>query len=190
MAELTYSCSVNQGFNFHPDAQEYVGHLTKLKVGGKEMKADLAVTTPEDITGDNVKVVGVMSSIYWGGGMAEPIEMTAQVSVTNKQELMLLQHSDLSDTSVEFQFIIFAYDQKKKKFYQALHCNDTDLKGLIFKSGSELHLAIDADQSMEVENPPNFYFSLGVMPKEEEQSVHLAVSVDGKFVKQWGIKVA
>lgn len=114
MSELSFSCSVHQGFNFYPDAQDYVGHLTKLKVAGKDIKADLEVTTPEDIKGDNVKVVGVMSSIFWDGGIAAPVELSAQVSVTNKQEIMLLTHSDLSDTSVEFQFKIFAYDQTKK----------------------------------------------------------------------------
>ncbi|MBU1341549.1 MAG: hypothetical protein KKE44_12075 [Proteobacteria bacterium] len=189
MPSTSYYCSVSQGFNFYPDAQEIVGHIAKLKVAGKELKADLEVTTPEDITGDNVKVVGIMSGISWDGGMADPIEFQCQVSVKNKQELMVLQHSDLSDTSVEFQFKVFEYDPVKKKYFPAFHTDDTDLKGLVAKSGSDLHLNIDMDESGEVANPINFALSLGVMPEDEKQDIHMAASVDGKFVKAWGIKV-
>ena len=189
MAAVNYYCSVDQGFNFYPDAQELVGHIAKLKIAGKELKADLAVTTPEAITGDNVKVVGVMSGINWEGGMADQIMFTCQVSVTNKQELMVLQHSDLSDTTVEFQFKVFEYDPVKKKFFPAFHTNDVALKGLVAKSGGDLALNIDPDQSTEVMNPINFSLSLGVMPEDEQQDVHLAASVDGKFVKAWGVTV-
>lgn len=189
MPASNYYCNVDQGFNFYPDAQDTIGHITKLKVAGKEIKADLAVTNPEDITGDNVKVAGVMSGIDWEGGMADPIIFSCQVSVTNKQELTVLQHSDLSDTSVEFQFMVFQYDPVKKKYFQAFHSNDTDLKGLVAKSGGDLHLGIDQDQSTEVMNPINFTLSLGVMPEDEKMDVHIAVSVDGKFVKNWGVTV-
>ncbi len=189
MPATNYYCNVDQGFNFYPDAQDYIGHIAALKVAGKEIKADLEVTNPEDITGDNVKVAGIMSGINWEGGIADPIDISCQVSITNKQELMILQHSDLSDTTVEFQFKVFEYDPIKKKYFPAFNTDDKDLKGLISKSGSELHLSIDQDQSTEVMNPLNFALSLGVMPKEEKQDIHMAVSVDGKFVKAWGIKV-
>ena len=190
MPASNYSCSVNQGFNFYPDAHDYVGHIAKLKIGEKEFAVDLEVSNPEDIKGDGVKVVGVMSDINWEGGIVDPIDFSCQVSVTNKQDLMLLQHSDLSDTTVEFQFKVFEYDPVKKKYFPSFHTGDADVKGLIAKSGSELSLNIDADQSTEVMNPINFALSIGIMPKEEKQDIHMAVSVDGKFVKAWGVTVA
>ncbi len=189
MAATSYYCSVDQGFNFRPDAQDYVGHLTKLKVAGKEISADLEVTNPEEITGDNVKVVGVMSQIDWAGGIAEPINIECQVSIKNKQTIALLQDSDLSDTSVEFQFKIYEYDPAKKKYFMCLHSNDTDLKGLIAKEGSSLDMHVDLDASGEVVNPINFTFSIGIMPADEKQDIHKAVSVDGKYVQAWGVAV-
>jgi hypothetical protein len=189
MASTNLNCDVYQAFNFQPDIQNSIGHIAKLKVAGKELKADMEVTNPEDIKGDNVKVVGVMSGISWEGGIADPISFSCQVSVTNKQELMVLQHSDLSSTEVEFQFKVFEYDPVKKQYFPSFHTDDADLKGLIEKSGGDLNLNIAQDQSTEVMQPLNFEFFLGVMPKEEKQDVKMAVSVDGKFAKAWGVKV-
>ncbi len=189
MADTSFFCSVDQGFNFYPDAQDNVGHLIKMKVAGKDLSADLEVTNPEDITGDNVKVVGVMSSIEWEGGIADAIHIDAQISVTNKQEIAILQDSDLSDTSVEFQFAVYEYDPKKKKYFAAFHSNDTDLKGLIEKNGSELSLRVEREASTEVMNPINFAFSIGIMPEDTKQDLHKAVSVDGKYVQAWGVTV-
>ena len=59
MAELNFVCSVSQGFNFQKDEQDLVGHITSLKIGGKELKADFNVTNPENIS-ENVKVVGIV----------------------------------------------------------------------------------------------------------------------------------
>lgn len=190
MADMNFSCSIDQGFNFHPDAQDYVGHLTTLTIGGVELSANLEVTDPTDSTGDNVPVVGVISDIYWNGGYADGINLSAQVNVNNKTELAKLQHSDLSNTEVLFSFKIYAYDQAAKKFYLAFHSNDADLEGLVEKHGSELNLNIEMDASPEVANPLNFTLTLGVMPKEIAMEAHVAVSDTDKFVKQWGVQVS
>lgn len=190
MADMSFDCSIDQGFNFHPDEQDYVGHLTTLTIGGVEMAANMKVTDPTDSTGDNVPVVGVLSDIYWNGGYADGISFSAQVNVDNKTELAKLQHSDLSNTEVLFSFKVFAYDQAAKKFYLALHSNDADLEGLVEKQGSELNFNIDMVESPEVANPLNFTLTLGVMPKEVAMEIHMAVSDTDKFVKQWGVQVS
>jgi len=189
MAATNYYCSVDQGFNFRPDAQDYVGHLTTITVAGKEISADLEVTNPEDITGDNVKVAGVMAQLEWAGGIAEPIHIDCQVSIKNKQTIALLQDSDLSDTSVKFQFKIYEYDPAQKKYFMALHSNDTDLEGLIAKNGTDLDMHVELDASAEVGSPINFAFSIGIMPADKKQDIHKAVSVDGKYVQNWGVTV-
>ena len=65
MASTNLTCDVSQGFNFKKDVQSLVGHITSLKIGDKEYNKDLTVTVSTDISGDKVKVVGVMSNIYW-----------------------------------------------------------------------------------------------------------------------------
>ena len=190
MAETSFSCDVSQGFNFKKDAQDIVGHISKLKIGEKDMDVDLAVTNPEDLAGDKIKVVGVVSDIYWEGGFAEPIQFSCQVSNANKKTLAILTNTEMSNTTVEFAFEIYDYDPDEKKYYKAFHTDGAAIKGLVEKSGGSLSIGISTDQSMEVMSPNNFTLSLGVMPEDTEQETHLAFSVSDKVVKRWGVTVA
>ena len=189
MAEVSYSCDVSQGFNFQKDQQTLVGHINKLKVAGKELAVDMAVTNPENVTGDKVKVVGVVSNIYWGGGYADSMQFSCQVSNPNKKTLAVLTQMEMANTMVEFVFTIYDYDPDEKKYYKCFHSNDAVLKGLVQKSGGQLSIFIDADQSQEVMSPKNFTMNLGVMPEDLEQDTHMAISVSDKMVKRWGVTV-
>ena len=190
MAETSFSCDVSQGFNFKKDAQDIVGHISKLKIGEKDMDVDLAVTNPEDLPGDKIKVVGILSDIYWEGGFAQPIQFSCQVSNANKKTLAILTNTEMSNTTVEFAFEIYDYDPDEKKYYKAFHTDGAAMKGLVEKSGGSLSIAISMDQSMEVMSPNNFTLTLGVMPEDTEQETHLAFSVSDKLVKRWGVTVA
>ena len=188
MAELSYSCSVRQGFNFEKDAQILVGHINSLTVGGEPITADIEVTDPLNVTA-RVKVVGVVSMISWEGGYADPVQFSCQVSLANKQKLSLLTHTKMSDTSVSYKFTTHDYDPVLKKYYKCFWA-EADLTGLVQKSGGSLNLYISADQSMEVVSPKNFTLSIGIMPTEDKaQEIHAAVSEPAKFVKQWGVAV-
>ncbi|WP_185236183.1 hypothetical protein [Teredinibacter franksiae] len=191
MASTSFSCSVNQGFNFEKDSQEVVGHLTSLKIGGKEFAKDIEVMDPTAIKDNTkIKVVGVLSGIFWNGGYADPLSFNCQVSTTNKQDSVVLQHSDLSDTNVEYGYVVYDYDPVEKVYYKAFHNDTTDLKGLVEKSGGELSLGIEMDQSLEVVSPKNYGLYVGIMPQEEAQTIHYGVSNTGKFTKAWGVTVA
>jgi len=189
MAESSFSCSVSQGFNFQKDSQEVVGHINYLKIGDTELKADIGVTDPEDIS-KTVKVVGVASSIYWNGGYADPLQFSCQVATDNKNLLAALQHKSLANTEVLLEFCIYDYDPKAKKFFKCLHTNDERLQCLVMKSGGQLEMQIDMDQSMEIVSPKNYTFNLGAMPQDVDMAIHLAVSCDGKFAKKFGVPVA
>ncbi len=188
-AGSSYSCSVGQAFNFQKDEQVTVGHINYLKIGDTILASDLNVTDPRDLA-KIVKVFGIVSGISWNGGYADPVNFSAQVSVPNKNKLATLQHKTLSNTEVEVQFSVYDYDPKAKRYYKCFHSNDIKLKGLVLKSGGELAMNIDMDQSSEVPSPKNHTFSLGVMPQDVGQQIHLAVSESAKFVKQWGVAVA
>ncbi|MCF2910449.1 hypothetical protein L1285_19240 [Pseudoalteromonas sp. DL2-H2.2] len=190
MASTNLACSVEQGFNFQKDAQIPVGYITSLKIGDREYKKDLAVTVPTDISGDKVKVVGVISHIFWEGGHADPIIFDCRISTGNKESSAVLQHTSMNDTSVSFSFVVYDYDPQEKTFYPNFHTNEIDLRGLISKVGGELEFGVDLDRADEVTSPKNFSFFLGVMPTEEKQEAHFAVTTSAKFVKKWGVVVA
>lgn len=186
MAAVVKNCSVSQAFNFQKDAQDTVGHITALKIGTQQFNANLEVTDPLDFT-KTVKVVGVLSSIAWEGGFAEPIAFSCQIGVVNKNIAALLTHKDLSNTEVLVKYNVYDFDPKEKVYYKSFHSNDTELKGLIMKSGSALNIAVSEQASSEVPNPLNYTFSLGIMPQQTAQDVHIAVSSTDKLVKKWGV---
>ncbi len=186
-ASISYSCSVSQGFNFLKDAQDRVGHLVSIKIVDNELTPDLNVADPEDLY-NNVKVVGVISSLYWGGGYADFIQLSAQVSTSNKNALAMMMHQTMSNTEVELEFVVFDYDPDAKKYYKCLHTNKVKLKGLVAKSGGELAFNVGMDQSQEVTSPRNFTFQIVINPQEISQELHLAFSESAKSVKKWGIK--
>lgn len=189
MAETSIPCSVSQGFNFQKDAQDSVGHVTALKVGDKEFAADLEITDPENVSGDKVKVVGVMSNIFWNGGFAEGINFSCQISTANKTDASVLTNSELSNTNVEFQFNVYKFDPVEKKYYKAFHSNETALLGIVEKTGSALNISVSEESGYEVTNPLNFDFTIGVNPQETKQDLHLAFSVSAKLAKGWGVQV-
>jgi len=189
MAELSYSCSVSQGFNFQKDEQILVGHINTLKIGETELKADLNITDPEDDT-KLVKVFGITSSIYWAGGYADPIQLDCQVSSDNKNVLAQFQHKSMKNTEVVFAFTTYDYDPKQKKYFKCFHSGDAKLNGLVLKSGGSLAFNIDINQSMEIVSPKNYSFNLGVMPQDLDMAVQIAISVTDKFAKKWGVQVA
>lgn len=189
MAEVSYSCDVSQGFNFQKDEQLVVGHINKVKIGDKQLTEDIGVTDPENVTGDKLDVVGIASSVYWGGGYADLIEFSCQVSNANKKTLAVLTHSEMSDTTVELCFTVYDYDPDEAKYYKCFHTDDDNLEGLVAKSGGRLAVEIDTEQAVEVVSPKNFTFSLGVMPVDKEQDTHVAMSVSDKLVKRWGVGV-
>ncbi|WP_299494620.1 hypothetical protein [uncultured Shewanella sp.] len=190
MARTSYNCDIAQGFNFQKDEQTLVGHINTLSIAGKEFKPDIAVMDPTKINeSGSKKVVGIVSNIDWEGGFANPISFGCQISIDNKQAATLLQHSNLSNTSVSVGFSIYEYDPKAKVYYMNFHTETAPLLGLVNKSGGELNLHIDNDFSTTIVSPKNFYFCLGVMPEDQEQDIHMAVSNTSKFAKKWGVTV-
>jgi hypothetical protein len=188
-AESNYNCSVRQGFNFQKDSQDLVGYITYLKIGDSELTADFNVTDPTNVS-NMVKVVGVVSGAFWNGGYADPLQFTSQISTDNKNAVANLTHKSLSNTDVEISFSIYDYDPKEKKYFACFHSNNNRLKGLVYKTGGELALRVDMDQSMEVVSPRNYSLSIGIMPQDIAQEIFLAISTNGKFVKKWGVSVA
>jgi hypothetical protein len=189
-AESFYQCSVNQGFNFEEDQQDFVGHINNISIGGSDLESDLSVTDPEDV-GNKVKVFGVVSNISWRGGYADPILFNSYVSTENKNTIATLLHSDLSNTEVKLEFTVYSFDPNEKKYYKAFHSDGARLAGLVNKSRVyELDMYIDMDQSTEVMSPRNYLFVIGIIPEDyDSQEIHLAVSPSDKFVKQWGVTV-
>ncbi len=188
MASSNYNCSLRQGFNFEKDAQVTVGHLIKLSIAGTAVPADITLTLPTDLT-NATAVVGVITDISWEGGYADPINIQFNISTKNQTAMLLLKHTDLSDTQVVFQFNIYQFDQVNHVYYLAFTSNETDMNALLLKNGGTLALDIAEANDPTVKSPLNYNAYLGLVPQEAAaQSLSFAVSNTDKFVKVWGVK--
>jgi hypothetical protein len=188
MAEISKSCDVGQAYNFQKDSSVRIGHVTSLKIGDKALDVDQKVKNPIDQS--DIKVVGVLSGVNWGGGFANPVSFSCQVSTSNKTNLKALVHGTLSKIDVEMKFKAYDYDQKAKVYYPSFHSGEETLKGLIDKVNGQLQINIADDQSGEVPSPANYTLSMSVIPQDTQQALHLGFANDMKSAAQWGVAVA
>ena len=185
MPSIDKPCSVFNAFNFKRDVQDRIGHLVSLKIGDKDMTADISLKKPTDEAAE--KCVGVISNLSWSGGLAEPINIAFQVSITNKNEIATLLHTTMKSTVIEWNFNIYEYDKEAKTYFLSFHCNSTAIKGLIETHGSERVFYLSDEPSSEVQKPENYQVVIGTVPEDQQQDIHMAVSNDKKFVKPWGV---
>ena len=185
LAEINYICDVSNGFNFVQQDHKIVGYVECLKIGDLVLNKDFNVTNPLNID-QSIQVFGVISSISWPGGYADPIQFAAQVSLANKQSIAELLLKGISQSDIEFNFCIYEYDDNATSYYKAFSNSNANLKGFIYKSGGEFVVSIDLDQSLEVTSPKNYSFNLGVMPGEELQSITRRFSVKDSLLLSWG----
>jgi hypothetical protein len=187
MPELRKVLDTYQGFNFKKDKQTPVGFLTKLKLGDKELKADLSCKDPTNPTKE-IKAVAVLNDVLWETGITDAVYFTGQVSVDNKQEVALLVYTTMVNVLTEFQFAVYEYDPKAKKYFICFHSNNTDMKGILEKRGEDLNLSVADDASTQIQSPINFTFNSGIKPQPDEQVLQVAVGDGKNFAKAWGLK--
>jgi hypothetical protein len=190
MAQFSKSLDVVQGYNFKKDVQTPVGYITELKIGDVTLKADQTCKDPMAPETD-FAVVGVLSGVMWELGTTDAHYFSGQLSIYNKQQVLMLTYKDLSKVDVEYKFSIYEYDPIEKKYFKCLlPTDDATLKGILEKNGSDLNLSIADDPSREVQSPENYASSVGIKPQPTAQTVTVATSFSDKVVKAWGVTVS
>ena len=80
----------------------------------------MTLGTPLD--GGDVKVVGALSDITWGGdgpGVGDPIHISAEISTENAMQVKAFTHLTQPDDHVTVSFVVYNYDQENKAWYVA-----------------------------------------------------------------------
>ena len=187
MAAKSYYCNLKQGFEFRQDVQDYVGIVTAIKIGQKELKADFSeIISPEDGK-KKVKAVGVISGIDFSGGKSDPISINFNVSTANKVELLTMLDAGLTDVAVTFTFEVWGYDPIKKQYYKVFHNNSEKTEGLVAKSGSDFLLAVSGEADGTVDSPLNFAASIVINPANKAQAFQYANSSAAKATMAFGV---
>ncbi len=185
MARVIEKPDIKQGFNFSKDVNVPCGMIKKLKIGDKELVADLEikdVSSPEGY----IKVVGVCATPFtWDGAQSDCLDMNFQVSNENRAYIRSLLLADMTKIDVTFQFCNYNYDPDAKQYYKSFHCNDSELVGNIKKVNGQLALEVDDEPSLAVQTPMNFPVNLKVEPTKK-QDLHVWSSVTIKNALPWG----
>ena len=187
---VKYKPDEYQGFNFEAGKQQTVGYITAMKVHDKTYPKVLEVTNPEDSAGPKLKVVGVITYISWKGG-SKPIALIARITsrvlqIAGRQTNDTASREVLNDPSVEFEFVIYQYDDKKEKYYKSFHSGSNTLKGLVEKRGGYLDLDVNPSPSEVVSWPRNYELYISIVPHSEAQDLHVAVAHDTTTIEKWG----
>lgn len=187
--KLKYKTSEYQGFNFEAGTKEKVGYITALKIGDKEYPADIKVLNPLDLEGSKLSVVGVVTNIIWYGP-ADAIEFIARVPPRSRKLAGMQAYRLAGSTSpsppIEFEFVVFDYDDEAKKHYKSFHSGSNTLQGVIDKRRGDFEFDLDPTPSEVVAFPRNFELYLSIMPDEKAQDLHVATAHDSSAVKTWG----
>lgn len=174
---------VQQGFNFQTSGQTSVGFLTSLTLGGVAYTPDLTIKVPTNPQTTKA-VVGVLSTQTWNGGVADPIQLKAQISTANKQKVALYQHSP-SNLAAQFTFAVYNYDQVTKMYYLGLTGNGTaSLQAQVVKVGTAVEVTLDTTPGS-VTSPQNWGVAIAFAPVGP-QSLTYRPSSSQSLVKSWG----
>jgi hypothetical protein len=111
-----FECDKDYGFMPDPNAHPRVGYVTAFAGLGlpQALSADLTVTSP--LTGARTPVFGVIETLEWAGGAADPLKIDMYVSQENATQLKALQQSTLTTTKVSaLDYIVLDYDPETKQ---------------------------------------------------------------------------
>jgi hypothetical protein len=153
MAEINFTFNLEQGFRLESDFQGEVGQIANMTIGGQKLPPDLAVAdqTRKLYPGN---VVGVLSEFAWAGGMADSIQIKAQISVKNRFALKNLQSKA---ASVQCELRTFQYDPNSGKWFSPLEFAGGTLNGTL----KEMALS---DTAGSVQTPINYELDFMVIP--------------------------
>ena len=181
-------CSITKGFNLiSPGLIDRVGYLTYLKIGNLECASDITVTDPVNLTGE-LKVIGVVSWLSWNENKDGPVVFAAQVSSNNKDSLTAFGKTDLTGIDIHFGFTLYDLDLKTGKYYPSLSPDNNVLRGIIDVENGHMLYYMSPDSGVDVTDPVNFNFQLGIKPNDTVQKIMTASTPDKNSLKNWGGK--
>jgi hypothetical protein len=187
MPSFSRICDVYQGYNYKKDQQATVGYITKMTVGDVALDVNQTCKNPTQATAD-YKVVAVLQHFDWSAGPTDALCFSGNVSISNKQKLVLLSFSDMVKVTVLFQFTVYEFDPVAEKYFKSATC-DADLKGILEKNNKDLALEVANEPSAEVQSPLNFMFNVSIKPQPSAQKITLASGDAMNVVRAWGIAV-
>ena len=206
MQNLT--CDWKSGFVMDPTKKQRVGYLVAFKGlnMGEFLKPDITVYTPYNSTGNDyaevkiddskkTTVVGVIESFSFGGGVGDPICISAYISAENAENLKAKMKSTLTTTVVkELGWWIANFDEENKKWFEEAYPKEpTKVSGqLNAPGGKDIRLDIAHEPTKVAANIDvnvvSIYFEV-VPAANSTFDLHFATNAQTKYIRNWGLKI-
>ena len=208
MPSFDYPCDWRAGFIMDPNKNQRVGYLVHFEGlnMGEFLKQDIDVFTPYSNSETNyggvtidkehgkATVVGVIENFSWGGGVGDPISISAYISAENAQVLQAKMKGTLDTNTIKkLAWWICDFDAETKVWYEAAYPKDpVNLQGQLNSSGSEVRLMVAPEATRVAPNVQVNVYNLmfEVIPAANSTfMLHFATSGKTNFIKNWGLKV-
>lgn len=208
-----YPCDWKSGFLMDPVKKQRSGYLVNFQGLdlGEFLKQDIEVFTPFNADATyagltapaaqgtsglkKVLCVGVIENFSWGGGVGDPICISAYISAENAQQLQVKQQTTLKTTTItKLSWWIVNFDEETKAWYEEGYPIDPqEVQGQLNAPGkSDIRLAVASEPTKIAANIDvnvyNVYFEI-VPGANKTYDLKFATSTSKQFVKGWGLKV-
>jgi hypothetical protein len=204
---MDYSCDWRAGFVMSPSKKQRVGYLSSfqgLDLGTEFLKPDIEVFTPYSSETasyaaikpkeDKVQCVGVIESLSWGGGVGDPLQISAYISSENAAIITAKLKTTLKTNKVtKLGWWIVNFDEENKAWFEESYPKaPADVQGQINGTGGNLRIVVAEEPTKVANNIDtnvyNIYFE--VIPAANSTYVfNFATSAKTPFVRNWGLKV-
>lgn len=183
-----YNCSVEQAMNFKPNAITYTGVINYLSIGTTELKTDLHLVDPTDVSSpQGLNVAGVVSNLFFDGGATQPLTFSFLVSKANQVVLLDMVSGDMPNKDIRIGFTIYYYDVVTKKYYTSFWTQNGTLTGTIASQGQDLALSVDESEYTQIPVPQLFPIGLSIAPTPGVvQNIYVQYSRTAKATINWG----
>ena len=205
---INLNCDWKSGFVMDPTRKQRVGYLVHFKGlnMGDFLKPDIKVYTPYNSTGNDysevkiddkklIDVVGVIDSFSFGGGVGDPICISAYISSENAENLKAKLKSTLTTTVVkELSWWISNFDEENKKWFEEAYPKDpVKVSGQLNAPGGKdirldlAHEPTKVSPNIDV-NVVAMYFEI-VPAANLTFDLHFATNAQTKYIRHWGLQI-
>ncbi|WP_437760848.1 hypothetical protein [Sorangium sp. So ce1389] len=193
---LDFDCDYRFGFNVDPRGKATVGYLLFWSgCGGLNLKKDIEVWNPFNapgqtaVTGGKIPCIGLLESMRFTGEEDAPMRFVAYVSQDTAADVRSKLGRPLTSTKLQMSFYVLAYDDEKKKWYEAAFVKDKkNMDANLDTTGGELQIFISktpvrVSDTLDIKV---YRFEFQVVPaKGKTATLEFALGPTQRIVKQW-----
>jgi len=207
---LDLSCDWKAGFVMDPSKKQRVGYLMAFEGldMGEFLKPDVEVFTPFNsqeapgygevqFEGDDKKItcVGMIENFSFGGGVGDPICISAYISAENANILQAKLKTTLSTNKVtKFGWWICNFDEENKMWFEEAYPKEpTTVVGQVNAPGGKdfrIQVAQDPTKIHSTLDTNVYNLYVEVIPAANSTyNFHFATSAKTPYIRNWGLKV-